>query len=97
MNMQTTDVTSTTSFGGVAIPLSWAISPLVIQLTASSAALRAGKAAANYVSQSVLMAFASSAIFLAAASSTDTLYLTSSASAVYFSTIMSFSAVSLPV
>jgi len=45
--MHTTLVTFFTSGGGFPNPFSTAISPLVIQLTASSAALRAGRAAAN--------------------------------------------------
>ena len=61
--MHTTDVTSTTDGWGLAIPLSSAISPFLIQLTASSAALRAGIASASSFSQSVLIALASSAIF----------------------------------
>jgi hypothetical protein len=56
-------VTITTSAGGLARPLSTAISPFWIQLTASSAALSAGNADANCVSQSTLIALASSAIF----------------------------------
>jgi hypothetical protein len=61
--MHTTEVTRTTDGCGFAIPLSSAISPFLIQLTASSAALRAGIASANSFSQSVLIALASSAIF----------------------------------
>jgi len=45
--MHTTDVTITTSPGGLARPFNTAISPFWIQLTASSAALRAGRAAAS--------------------------------------------------
>jgi hypothetical protein len=61
--MHTTEVTRPTAGGGFEKPFNTAISPLVIQLTASSAALRAGIASASYSSQSTLMAFASSAIF----------------------------------
>lgn len=61
--MHTTAVTFLTSAGGFAKPLRTAISAFVIQLTASSAALRAGIASASWASQSYLMALASSAIF----------------------------------
>ena len=61
--MQTTEVTKTTDGWGFAIPLSSAISPFLIQLTASSAAFKAGIASASSFSQSVLIALASSAIF----------------------------------
>jgi hypothetical protein len=63
MNMQTTYVTRATAGGGFEKPFSTAISPLVIQLTASSAAFKAGMASASCYSQSVLISFASSAIF----------------------------------
>jgi hypothetical protein len=46
----------------LAIPLSSAISPFLMQLTASSAALSAGIASASSFSQSVLIALASFAI-----------------------------------
>jgi len=46
-NMHTTAVTFFTSAGGFARPLRTAISAFVIQLTASSAALRAGIASAS--------------------------------------------------
>jgi len=61
-NIHTTIVTFFTSGGGLPKPLSTAISPFVIQLTASSAALRAGIASASWASQSVLIALASSAM-----------------------------------
>jgi hypothetical protein len=61
--MHTTAVTFLTSGGGFAKPLRIAISALVMQLTASSAAFSAGIASANCYSQSTLIALASSAIF----------------------------------
>jgi len=77
--MHTTDVTFFTSGGGFAKPFNTAISPLVIQFTASSAALSAGSACANWVSQSTLISFASAAILEASASSIATDALTLSA------------------
>ena len=90
-------VTNFTSGGGLANFLRIAISPGVIHLTASSAALRAGSASANYVSQSVLIALASSAIFCASASSIDTEALILSASSVSLVTTISLASVSFPV
>ena len=92
--MHTTLVTFLTSGGGFPKPLSTAISPLVIQLTASSAALSAGRAADNSVSQSTLIAFASAAILEASASSIPTEALTNSAASDSLVTTISYFSVS---
>jgi len=97
MNMHTTIVTFLTSGGGLPRPFRTAISAFVIQLTASSAALRAGMASASFVSQSILIALASSAIFYASASSTATEAFTFSAASDSLVTMISYSSVSLPV
>lgn len=96
LNIHTTYVTRTTDGCGLAIPLSSAISPFLMQLTASSAALSAGIASASSFSQSVLIALASFAINYASASSAATDVLILSAASVSLLTIMSCSSVSLP-
>jgi hypothetical protein len=95
--MHTTYVTSLTSAGGLASFFRIAISFPVIHLTASSAALSAGRASASYVSQSTLIALASSAILEAAASSTDTDAFILSAASVSYDTMTSLALVSFPV